>query len=491
MKTSKRVIAAILFLLTARVSHGQFRQENSLEFLLTTANNRFGVVAADRDLVVFYELESQALMRKWEIAILNENLEMMRRTTFNMDMNFMVSHVKYFDGYTYLLLRDMNIPMKGLVLVRVNKKNGEYDTFSITDLLPDEIAGFEMVGDAFFLIGRSSSGPVVMRFKYGDPRPQVMKGVFNKKTRILHTKVISIGGKRALEVITKVKSEGGKNILFVKQFDGDGEILKTIRLNSSKGYHLLDAVTHTGPDGKICVAGTFSYKKSYQSNGLFTTVIDDKGEHLMYYYDFTRLHNYFDWMEPEKREKAKRKYTGENAAAYKTGFIPEILHKRENGWEFLGVSLKMKERNSRTYGYMWPMEYRQFSHAVILGIGEDGKLVWDNSFSLQDLATPSPRQQVFMYPFGDQTIVFYRNYFHLIYKVIDKGETVKGRTFFELKTKEKNYMYDKVKETGEIISWFDGYFVTFGSSDVMIENLKPGKMYILNKVFIDPRTLNR
>ena len=491
---NKRVAGALsgmlLIFISSQFLFAQFVQEELLEFLISGTGNNVGIVSADDDLVLFYELESNTLKRKWEIAVLNEKLNMYRKTSFEIDMNFMVSHVKYFNGNTYLLLKDTNIPMKSIIMVRVNKADGNYEVFPVTDLLPDDVVEFEIIGNSLFLIGQTASGPTVMRFTFGDSRPQVMKGVFNKKTEILHTRVIRAGDAEIIEVITRLKTDGGKGVLFIKQFDENGKVVTTIRLESAKGYNLIDAITALDDDGNIIVAGTFSYKRAFLANGIFTSVINRGEEYTLYYYDFPRLHNFFNYLDSDRQEKMIRKYDGRNSPKYRATLIPESLLKINDEWCFLGEILRLKERNSREYGNMWPMEYRQFSHAVVLGIGEHGKLKWDNCFSMEDLATPSPRQQVFMTGFGDKILLFYRNYFHLIYQIIDKGDVVKGRTFFELITKEKNLTFEKVKRTGEIVKWYDDKFVTFGSMDVMVENQKAGKMFIFNKISVDPDFLD-
>ncbi len=486
MRTSARFFNMLLISLLAHPLYGQFVQEKSFEFLLVGSNENIGVVPAENNFALFYYVDSESLKRRWEVMLMDSNLEARLSKSFEMNLNLVVTHVKYFDGYVYMLLKDINTPMKSIILVRVKKEDGDVRMFIINDLLPKDILGFEIIGNSLFLIGHTGTGPTVMRFTFGDPRPHVMKGIVSKKAEILRTRILQLGAERVIEVITRLKNDNGKGVLYIKQFNEKGEIKNLIKLQSAKGYNLLDALVGYDADGSVCIVGTFSYKKSQLSNGIFTTVVNNRSEYLLYYYDYARLHNFFNWLEPEKKVKIQRKYSGNNSFRYSATVLPKSMQKTKDGWQFLAEVLKFKERYATEYGSMWTQEYKQYSHAIILGLGKDGKLNWDNSISMDDLATSSLHQQVFMDPYEDYTIVYYRNYFHLIYEIIDKGDVVKSKTFYELNTRERNFMFEKVKKDGEIIKWYDNKFITIGSLDVTIDDDKTGKMFILTKISIEP-----
>ena len=87
-----------------------------------------------------------------------------------------------------------------------------------------------------------------MKFHYGDPRPVVLRGLYNDNNELLSTKVLP--DHQVIQIITRIKQHrGSNNELMVKQFDESGKIHKEIHIESSKGYNLMDAIAHTDTYG--------------------------------------------------------------------------------------------------------------------------------------------------------------------------------------------------------------------------------------------------
>lgn len=448
---------------------GQFVQENDLQLLLPDAKSKYGVVPAGKNgLVFFHEIPNleSFTTRTWEIIFLNTKLELLRKSYFESDNKFRITHVKHSGDYIYLLFQDANIPMRSAFFARANISEDNFEFFEVKEFLPKEILGFEILGNSLFLIGWDNNRPAILKFTYGVLRPQVLQGLYTDNHELLNVKVLP--KQDLIQIVSRLKKRrGNNNVLLIKQFDKNAKIHKDIRIESSKGYHLLDAIATTDRIGNLCVVGTYAYKNSQMSNGIFTVVFGDQGFHPMYYYDYTNLHNYFSYLPEKEQKRLERKYDvgkkGNRKSLYKENQVPRHLIKTNDSWMFVGEIVRIKERNARMYGDMWPMEYRQFSHAIILGIGEDGKLTWDNSFAMNEYVTNSMLPQVQLDTFSDYSILYYLHDHYINYKIIDRDKNISEGAFkIELSpsefTNEKNFKFD------DIMRWYDNTFVVFGSS---------------------------
>lgn len=482
---------SILFILVLCLGslEAQFIQEKNLQLLLFGTKGQYGVVPADSNGIVMYNeipnTESVST-RRWQIVYLNSNLEPQQRSYFESDYNFRLTHVRYYKGFVYLLFQDLNIPMRSVFFARADISDDQFEFFEIKEFLPKAIVGFEILGNSLFLIGLDNDRPTILKFKYGDLRPQVLQGLYNNNNDLLHVSILPGGD--LLQIVTRLKKRQGKrSVILVKQFNENGEIFRDILIESSKGYHLIDGIANTDNDGRLCVVGTFSYNKTTTSDGIFTVVFDKNGAHPLYYYDYTNLHNYFTFLPEKEQQRLRKKYKmdegGDKKSKYKENQAMRELVKTGDSWTYIGEIIKVKERNSRIYGNIWPMEYRQFSHAIILGIGNDGRLKWDNSFGMEEFISNSQLQQVRMSSFKDQTYLYYQNGPYINYKIIDENRNIR-EGIYEIDIPDVDFTRVEIQNYGNVLPWYDNSFIIFGSYSISPKLGDGKRFFYLTKLSI-------
>lgn len=472
--------------------HAQFIHEKGQELLIYGDGKQYGVVPTGENGVVFFVEavnKESSLKRKWELINMDKNLELKWRSSFESDYNFIMSQIKYSDGYLYLMFEDSNVPMKSVFFARTSIHEGEFEFFEIVEFLPRELVGFEILGNSLFLVGMDEIGPAILKFQYGDRRPMALRGLYNENNDLLHIEVIP--DNNLIQIITRMKKHSGGNyVLLLKQFDEQGEIHRDFMIESNKGHNLLDAKATIDENGDICVAGTYAYGKSKLSNGIFTMVYDGEEEQSIYYYDYVNLHNYFSYLPEKERLKMEQKYklnkNKSKKTNYKINHQPREVRKDGDGWVYQGETVKFIENNSRIYGNMWPMEFREYSNSLILGISANGRLQWDTSFSLNELMTPSPRQQVFMNAYGDHAIVYYLHGFNLLYSIVNDEETILEQGSFTVPLSNIVNADAEEGNFGEILPWYQDTFLAFGSYINKQAVFKGQKYFYINKLSISP-----
>lgn len=487
-------ICMILFILKASL-HAQVVLEERLQLYLLGEGKQYGVVPiAEKGLVIFNETRNYNSSSKlrWEITQLDTMLQLQSKSFFESENNFKISQVKYHSEFIYLLFQDLNVPMKSAFFVRGNVFDNNFEIFELKDFLPDKIIGLEILGNSLFLIGLNDRRPTVLKYKYGDPRPQVLRGLSPDKTELLNTALVP--GHNLIQITTRMKkNRSGNGILIIKQFDEMGNIQKDIVIESTRGHNLLNCRASTDKAGDVCVVGTFSYGNSKMSNGIFTLVHDGKNVHPAYFYEYGNLHNYFNYLSSKERDKIIKKYKLEDSSSksskYKDNQVPREIVRTDQGWVYLGEIVNYTEKNSRLYGNMWQMEYYTYSHALVLGIGIDGKLKWDNSMGLNDLTTDSEIQQTNFDVLKDQMVLFYQKDSNIFYEIMQGSRPTDVYGNLNLfNASSGNYSQNQVN--GTILPWYKHKYIAFGSYHSMGNENENNKYFYVNKIAVSPEDIS-
>jgi hypothetical protein len=313
----------------------------------------------------------------------------------------------------------------------------------------------------------------------------VLQGLFGEHNELLKTEVLASGDR--IQVIARMKRQrGSQGMILVKHFDEEGNVVRKIVIESSKGRNLLNAVASTDSLGNTCVIGTYAYNKSKSSTGIFSTIFDDDGEHEVYYYDYTNLHNFFHHLPAKERTRMQLKYQpGNSKKKYKSNFDLRQLTSHGNGWIAVGEAIKFSEKSLSSSSYMWPIEHRRYSHALIFGIGSDGRLQWDNSMSMKGLENSLNIQQVHTYPVNGTYIMYYYDGLDLVYSLIDKGAEAPTPQHYYLDESRQELKNKEKPKGGNILPWFDGTFLIFGSYTITPKFGVARNNISLEKVTID------
>ncbi len=477
----------ILFIFSLVISfslNAQFFSERNIIIPMTGLDYQYGVTPlGEEGIVLFHEttnLENR-FKRKWEVIVLDNELNIQWTSAFESDMNYVISGIKPYKDYIYLMFQDTNVPLSNIFFLRFKLDDNQFQFFQISELLPREIIGFEVLGNSLFVIGINENRPAILKYKYGDPRPTVLKGLFDEKNEILHSEVDE--DHEFVQIITKMKKKGEESVILVKQFDETGAIVRDLLIESPKGYHMLNALANTDQEGNTSIIGTYSYNKSRLSNGIFSTVFAEGQHNELYYYDYGNLHNYFNYLVvPDEIEKAKQKYGVNKARSVKVNLVPRMIHTEDSETIFLAEAIQISEKYSNTYGFLWQQEYTTYSHALILGVDPEGKIKWDNSFSLNNQTSFASYQQTFLGPIDSGRIIFYTDGFSIHYKIFDGIEDVISNDVFLIDRFKNSAAGAGMDKFGNILHWYGNTYLAFGENVLYGDQQNINKSFYLNKI---------
>jgi hypothetical protein len=134
-------------------------------------------------------------------------------------------------------------------------------------------------------------------------------------------------------------------------------------------------------------------------------------------------------------------------------------------------------RNGRIFdGY-------SYTHAVVMGFDENGKLLWDNSFEINDVKTFTLEQFVKLELQEDRIALLYLFENELRSKIIQDEEVLEGKTFEPIKTKRENEVVKKEEtELSKLDYWYPGYFYAFGIQEITNPGTGKRRVFFINKI---------
>ena len=484
-----RLLIFLCFITFFHSATAQFVIERKILLPFYNPEKPFGIVPTGNDGLVLYHESTHTMTsgkRIWQVVFLDKNLDVTWDSSFESEMNFVISEVKYASGYVYLLFQDISLPVKSVFFVRCKINSRKFEFFQISEFLPAEILGFEILGSALFLVGKNYKRPAILKFNFGDPRPLALKGLFDQDSEIVNVSVDR--QHRAIQIVSKLK-KAGKSMILVKKFDESGNNIRDILLESSKGYQMINGVASTDSAGNTAIVGTFSYKRTKLSNGVFTAVFNAAGSNQVYYYDYVNLHNYFDFLsDVSSIEKAKRKYRNKrDGSSYSVNHMPRTLAYENGEWQFLGEVFQVTEHIAKAHGRVRKRELTEFSHAIALGMDNEGKLKWDDTFMMSKLIALNTNQQTYLFSGQRDPVVFFTDGFNLIHKNTGTGNKDSTNNYLEIDAFQAECIGDKAERHGNMTHWHDNVFIIYGENTLYSSQAEPRhSFFILKLAVIDP-----
>lgn len=159
-------------------------------------------------------------------------------------------------------------------------------------------------------------------------------------------------------------------------------------------------------------------------------------------------------------------------------FYPKYTYSNSNagGLGYYGSPLVRTDRVFDGY---------QYTHAVIIGFDANGKLIWDNSFEINDVKTFELQQYVKIAPEPDRITLLYLHNNLIRSKTIQGNQVLEGKSSDPMKTR---YDFDLVKERdtehSKLDYWYSNHFFASGVQIVRNQARETAyrKVFFINKL---------
>ncbi|NVJ85871.1 MAG: transcriptional regulator [Algoriphagus sp.] len=378
--------------------------------------------------------------------------------------------------------------------------------FSVENLLDIELAEFLVQNERVIFMGSANMRPVVQVYSLVDKSIQTVQGVYGNDTQILQIR--KMPEIEAFEVVLSRKGQYRDKEVILNTYDLLGNLLREIRIDQfgDEDQEIIEALVVQEDLYRKSMIGSFGLARRDSYLGMYRTEINEFGEYDTRLYTLEDFPNFFNYLD----EKSKLKKDAEVLKQVDRDKIPSIrnvysirevrqepdglyvffdhyniINSRgvNRGWPFSPTSMYRYDRWSRMsywQDYWDPISVRRFNQgplqintefsyisAHFVKLGEEGRVVWDNSATYDDLLTDIPE------PFGEIAIVgdeFYHAYvrndkIRLAY--IKKGEKKFDNLDFELKlVNETERIGDTDMPSLRLVYWYDRYFILTGNQRV-------------------------
>jgi hypothetical protein len=459
-------------------SWAQVKQVNRIE-LVTTADTDYGLTTLKNKSIVIYALNKSkaqinvtlyaydsAQTKTWEgnIAV-DSRYSFSKQYTLNNSVHFLFN----IDQYIFAILQ-------------VNLEKQTYSFYELQTYIPIQLETFKANTTGCLLAGYFNNVPIVLYFEFATERVKILPGLFSEQGELNQIEVYENGN---FDVIICSRFFTKQKTIWVKSYNANGDLITQLIVLESDQRSLQFGRTIQLNESENLVVGVYGNRYSEYSKGIFIAKIKDYTVVEINYYSYTDLENFFKFMKAKKEARVKtrierRKIKGrKNYKNYRL-LVHELI--RSNNQTVLvaeGFYPKYKNSDFSLYNSSYYMgqtrnipnnalvfDGYRYTHAVILGINKNGRLIWDNAFEINDVKTFKQEQFVRAIPNDDKINLIYCFEDNLKLKTIRSNKVIENKTALPLEvfSAEKKIISTK---SPTLTYWKNNTILVYGIQEIL------------------------
>lgn len=460
----------------------------------------YEVITAHEDGVFLYRRLGGTSSDHIEIIRLDTTFKEVWKGYLPVDRKYMLMSKRVENDQLYFLLRYQDFSKNNFELFAIDQSNGNFLKYTIRNFIPFTPSEFQVTAKAAVIGGYYNQVPVVMYFSFETEKSRILPGLLNENGELTQVKV---NPDNSFDVLISARNYKGQQTVWIKNYDSEANLQGNFALEAEDSRHLIFARSIKTSNNMQLVGGVFGGRNSLYSRGLFLASIDPSGMQQVRYYNYGDLENFFKYMKAKREARVKERIERRKIKGKKTRFsyrflVHEIVPYK-NQYVLLGEAFYPKYISAdRGYGgffspsvsYNYNMLYRDgrifdgyhYTHAVVMGFDQSGRLLWDNSFEINDVKTFTLEQFVKLEVQGDRISLLYLFDNELRTKIIKDDEVLEGKTFEGIKAREEDQIARKESGTSRLDYWYDNYFFAYGVQEISNPVSGKRRVFFINKI---------
>lgn len=492
MKALTYIILSLWLAFISPVIYGQKLQPVRLEVPSDINVESFHVeVMGKKGVLIFYESNeiTSDNQRKWFFGLFNTALKQQWLKFIPLEDKQEFIKAQKADSKLFLLFRNTTrgrTDEGSYEIVSYNMLSNAFSKVTGTFPAKAEIAGFEVIGNTGCLalnIKQQETDLLFIDLTTGDINPvhllpedesYVLKLQADKNNKKFYVALKMIKDNRYMsDGIIKLSSGG------IIEMTYDIEVLEPLKT-------LLGYVFVPLKDDKLKVFGTYdiitqrvsSFKDlvdpdEAKSAGMYYLEFEKGTQTKLKFYDFLSFDNIYGSLSNRSVEYKKSAGEGKSQekklTAYYYLFDPQVM--KPNNQYIFSVEVYKPYYTTETrmdydyYGRPIPYTYQVFGgydfyDVIVVGLSEDGEMIWNNDFAIDDLRTRSLDRTSIVFNDDEFVSIAYVNNGKINLQTIE-GPVDIGKVETPIKTKfERDRISDD--EFDRIEHWYDEYFLIYG-----------------------------
>lgn len=503
----KSYLLVILLLLTGYLPcAGQVQFVERAEVKTKWEDDDFIVLNSGNGVVAFRLVSETGLSRdrNLEYFVADRQLELkgMRQVPVNAFFNLLGFDL---DGdWLYTLFQRGDNYSGEKYMMGVHLLTDEVVEFPLHAILDMDMQEFFVLDGKAVLMGNMDYRPAIQIFNTATQHLTTIQGVYEKDLQIIQMrKAPEFGG---FDVLMSRRDRFRDKTVSIVSFDTEGSKLREVNMNElAENAEIIDGLLTHSYGYSQALIGPYSLKRKNAYQGMYFTQINEFGEfisHLFTLRDFTNFFNYLP-------EKTKNRRIRSLERALNKGKVPPIrntLATREviaqDGLylvyndHFVSSSRRYHTRNGMYInnfyrmspmvgnlgglgGYYSPIwsnpyfrqgqaasEYKFLSAQMIL-MDESGRIIWENSLSLDNTSRTNPGKFGEVTFDGQNLYYMYIDEEELKLSQLQNGERVMENEAFNIELiNEKERINETQQSSLHLMWWYDNYYLLSGKQKI-------------------------
>ncbi len=466
-------------------------QPNRVEFEATISDSHFEVFPLqDSTLFVYaHDYSGLSVREKFVFSRFDKELNKIWSGEIPIQDDYSLQHIYADHDYIYLLFLTYR-PWE-FVFLKINNLNASYSevTYDLRDYdLPADlkIDRFKVIANNAYFIAYDLRHLIVLNLDLQNDQIKTIPALYDKPDA-LATFNADTATQRAEFVLSESNGKIGR--LQVKRFSPEGDLHSIKILQSKLNRSLITGQLSPGDSIAKTLVGTYSLRDMRYAQGIFTSQLFNDQSDIIYY-DFKSFRHFFDYMRKGRRERLYRK-----AARFKARdkefrlryriLLHDIIY-YDKGMLLVAEAYYPQYSSSSSYSYgLAPLArvfdgYR-YTHTIACAFDREGKLIWDNSFTLRDAMQENLVENTQLIRSGDKIIMAYSDEKNIRYKIIQQDSVTKDNSKVAVMANDPSEKVTEAEKTG-LLSWYNNVFIAYGYQRVRPAHGPARNVFYLNKV---------
>lgn len=502
MSAGFRWSSIVLLSLACSYSSAQVVQTGRVELVVKGHEENYTAIGLGSSGMMLYRRVAGKKDDEIEFSKLDTALRQQWNGKIVIEKNLVFLRAKAYKDRLFILLSERGYLGGDFKLLEVFVETGQFADHTIRNLIPFGTTDFLLTDQAALIGGYFNYRPLVLYYNLRLKQSRVLPGFFNEPGELNQLKTNEDG---SVDIIVCSRNLDRKKALWIRNYSSEGELIKTTLLNPPEDKHLLFGRSVQLGNGEQIVAGVYGRFSEY-SRGIFMAGINSVGEYHIDYYNYAELKNFFSYMKDRKQKRVKerieRKTIRGKKIKFNYRFLIHDLIPYKNQYIMAGEAFYPHYTYPSTrytyrslgFGNTVPGQYSpgslyrndmifdgyQYTHAVVIGFSQQGKLLWDNSFEINDIRTMRLDHFVNIHPDADRIVMMYLFKNALRAKIIRDDQVLEGKTTDEIGNKA--YRDLSVLDNEHLDYWFGPYFYAYGAETVQHPFEATKKIFFVSKI---------
>lgn len=481
----------------------QLQQPKRYEIILHDNEPSFSVTPAKENGLFLYRYLTGADFDQIELVRLDTGFNQLWHGALSVNKNLMLVGRKAEQEFIYFLLR--NQTDNNFELYELEQATGRYHKYEIRSFIRFNPTEFQVTREAVIVGGYFNRIPLVLHFNLISHQSKILPGLFNEEGELTQIKTYPDG---SFQVLVSARSRDRQKSLWIKDYNPEGMLLDNYALRPDDRKNLLFARSIKTTNNMEIVAGVYGRHNSEYSRGMFIATVDPSGLQHIKYYNYGDLRNFFKYMKVRREIRVKERIERRKVRGKKVKFnyrllVHELIEHNDQ-YILLGEAFYPQYTSvsrSSYNGFFTPytlggnsmirgdqvFDGYRYTHAVILGFDRNGKLLWDNSFEINDIKTFTLDQFVRLEVEDDKIVLLYLFDNQIRSKIIQNDQVLEGKTVDPLRTSfEQDVAVKDRNGANQLNYWYGEFFYATGTQNIInavdAGVLPQRRVFFINKI---------